>query len=79
MTIFQYLIIGYLLGGVATSRVVLRVAETELEKSIQSNKSNPETLFALIAITKLVSLVIWPIVFVMWMLEVATRRVKPRK
>lgn len=79
MNFVEYLGIVYVGGAILAAPLMLRLAKSGWEKDLNANKIAPGTEWAGLFITQAVSVLGWPLILPIWLVEYATQRARRRR
>ncbi len=79
MSILQIIMVSYLVGGIATSPFIVWMARNEWDKKLKAGKVPPGTEIISLAVSQAVSVALWPLTSCLWLVEIATQRLKRQR
>lgn len=79
MSILQIIMAAYIVGGIATSPFIVRMARNEWDKKFRAGQIPPGTEIIGLAVAQVVSVALWPLTSCLWLVEIATRRLKRQR
>ena len=73
------ILVSYLVGGIATSPFIVRAARNEWDKKLRAGQVPPGTEIISLAVSQVVSVALWPLAGCLWVVEIATQRLKRQR